>query len=113
MPTPSAEGLLLPGGGIRRVFFAGKGGVGKTTLAVAAALTAARAGYRTLLVTTDPAAHIGNVLACPVGDEPAPVPGVPGLFAARIARRSATRHPSWRTPAPVTHPRPWRGSARS
>ena len=90
MSTPSAERLLLPGGGSRRVFFAGKGGVGKTTLAVAAALTAAREGYRTLLATTDPAAHIGNVLECPVDDEPAPVPGVPGLFAARIDPRRET-----------------------
>jgi len=41
-------------------------------------------------VTTDPAAHIGAVLECPVGDEPEPVPGVDGLWAARIDPRYET-----------------------
>ena len=66
------------------MFFAGKGGVGKTTLAVAAAVSLASSGRRTLLVSTDPAAHIGAVLECPVGDEPGPVPGVEALWATRI-----------------------------
>jgi len=76
---------------MRYLFFSGKGGVGKTTLAVAAALTQAGAGRRTLLVTTDPAAHIGKVLSCEVGDEPQPVPGVRGLESARIDPRHETR----------------------
>ncbi len=83
MSTPSVEGPPPADGG-RRLFFAGKGGVGKTTLAVAAAVWSASSGRRTLLVTTDPAAHIGSVLECPVGDEPGPVPGVEALWAARI-----------------------------
>src|SRR5690606_26760135 len=41
-------------------------------------------GYRTLLVTTDPAAHLGDVLGEPVGDEPAPLAGLPALWAAKI-----------------------------
>ncbi|SHL08021.1 ArsA family ATPase [Alicyclobacillus tolerans] len=54
--------LVLPQGGKRRrIFLAGKGGVGKTTLASTTALFAADQGFKTLLVTTDPAAHIGNV----------------------------------------------------
>ena len=90
MSTPSVDRPSLFGDGARRLFFAGKGGVGKTTLAVAAAVAAAAGGRRTLLVTTDPAAHIGAVLECPVGDEPEPVPGVDGLWAARIDPRHET-----------------------
>jgi len=70
--------------GGRRIFFAGKGGVGKTTLAVTTAVQSARAGRRTLLMTTDPAAHIGWVLETDVGEDPMRVPGVLNLYAARI-----------------------------
>ena len=84
MPTPSVNAA-------ERLFFAGKGGVGKTTMAVAAAAFHARHGRRTLLITTDPAAHIGRVLECEVGDEPKGVPGVAGLDAARIDPRHETR----------------------
>ncbi len=84
MPTPSTETA-------ERLFFAGKGGVGKTTMAVAAAAFYALHGRRTLLITTDPAAHIGRVLECEVGDEPMPVASVPGLDAARIDPRHETR----------------------
>ncbi len=84
MPTPSTEAP-------QRFFSAGKGGVGKTTMAVAAAAFHAREGRRTLLITTDPAAHIGRVLECGVGDEPTAVPGIAGLDAARIDPRHETR----------------------
>jgi arsenite-transporting ATPase len=70
----------LFGDGLRRLFFLGKGGVGKTTLAVAAAVAAADAGRRTLLVTTDPASHLEAVLESPVGD----VVSVPHLDATRV-----------------------------
>jgi arsenite-transporting ATPase len=83
--------LLRPGGtGVRQVFFAGKGGVGKTTMACLTAVHAAREGYRTLLITTDPAGHIGSVLGKIVGDQVAPVDGVPGLSAAKIDQKQAT-----------------------
>jgi arsenite/tail-anchored protein-transporting ATPase len=80
---------LLPAGRPRTVFFAGKGGVGKTVVSCATAVWLARQGHRTLLVTTDPAAHIGQVLGATVGSEPAPVPGVEGLWAARVDAKAA------------------------
>jgi len=52
------------------LFFGGKGGVGKTTFAAAFAVRAARAGHRTLLVSTDPAHSTSDVLEHPLGPEP-------------------------------------------
>lgn len=85
------ESLLLPSNGhSRTLFFAGKGGVGKTTVSAAAAMRLAECGLRTLLVTTDPAAHIGDVFEQPVGHEVQAVEGVPNLFAVRIDPKAAT-----------------------
>lgn len=85
------ESLLHPSAkGARQVFFAGKGGVGKTTMACLTAIHAARQGYRTLLLTTDPAAHTGSVLGKKVTDQVEPVDGVSGLFAAKIDQKQAT-----------------------
>lgn len=85
------ESLLRPSTkGPRQVFFAGKGGVGKTTMACLTAVHAARQGYRTLLVTTDPAAHTGSVLGKKVTDQVGAIEGVPGLFAAKIDQKQAT-----------------------
>lgn len=57
----------------RTTLVVGKGGVGKTTAAAALALHASRHGARTLVVTTDPARALPDVLAHPVGTEAAPV----------------------------------------
>jgi Mrp family chromosome partitioning ATPase len=51
-------------------FFAGKGGVGKTTLAAAAALADAGRGRRVLLVSTDPAHSLGDALGVPLSGAP-------------------------------------------
>ena len=61
------------------LFFTGKGGVGKTTVAAAAALRLARADpdRRVLLMSTDPAHSLGDVLSARVGDRPAPLAGGP------------------------------------
>ncbi|MGZ8514819.1 MAG: TRC40/GET3/ArsA family transport-energizing ATPase [Candidatus Limnocylindrales bacterium] len=80
---------LRPDGRPRTIFFAGKGGVGKTVVSCATAVWASREGHRTLLVTTDPAAHIGQVLGANVDTEPTPVHGVPGLWAARVDAKAA------------------------
>lgn len=71
------------------VFFAGKGGVGKTIASCISAVWLAKSGYKTLLVTTDPAAHLGDVLGYPISDHPAPIPGMDNLWAAKIDPKSA------------------------
>jgi arsenite-transporting ATPase len=71
------------------LFFAGKGGVGKTVASCISAIWLARSGYKTLLVTTDPAAHLGDVLGVAVGDHPAPIPGIENLWVAKIEPKSA------------------------
>jgi len=55
--------------GPRILFFGGKGGVGKTTLAAAHAVGLADAGRRTLLVSTDPAHSTSDVLETPLGPD--------------------------------------------
>ncbi|MEX5261457.1 arsenical pump-driving ATPase [Kocuria sp. CPCC 205263] len=65
----------------RFLFFTGKGGVGKTSIACAAAVHLAGAGRRVLLVSTDPASNVGQVFGVRIGSTITPVPGVPGLEA--------------------------------
>jgi anion-transporting ArsA/GET3 family ATPase len=65
----------------RFVFFTGKGGLGKTSIVCATALTLARTGPRVLLVSTDPASNVGQVLGLSIGNTVTPVPGAPGLHA--------------------------------
>ncbi len=69
---------------VRYFFFTGKGGVGKTSLATAAALALAERGKRTLLVSTDPASNLDEVLGLELAREARPVPGANGLFALNI-----------------------------
>jgi arsenite-transporting ATPase len=79
MPPSAPLGLST-----RYLFFTGKGGVGKTTLACATALVLAAAGKRVLIVSTDPASNLDEMLGVPLGPEPRAVVGAPGLFAANI-----------------------------
>lgn len=69
---------------VRYSFFTGKGGVGKTSLASATALALAESGCRTLLVSTDPASNLDEVLGLDLGREPRLVPGSERLFALNI-----------------------------
>ena len=78
-PTEEVLAKITPNGHRRTLFFAGKGGVGKTVASCLTAVWLAQQGYKTLLLTTDPAAHLGDVLGQPVGDVPAPVTGLPSL----------------------------------
>ena len=66
------------------LFFTGKGGVGKTSLSCAVALDLADRGKRVLLVSTDPASNLDEMLGVTLGDHPTPVPGAPNLSAMNI-----------------------------
>lgn len=68
----------------RYLFFTGKGGVGKTSLACSTAVALADSGRRVLLVSTDPASNLSEVLGTTVSDETAPIAGVPNLQAVNI-----------------------------
>jgi len=68
----------------RYLFFTGKGGVGKTSISCATALRLAEAGKRVLLVSTDPASNLDEVLETRLSNQPSAVPGVIGLDAMNI-----------------------------
>lgn len=70
--------------GSRWTMVGGKGGVGKTTTAAALAVSLADSGDRVLVLSTDPAHSLGDVLGVELGSEPRPVPGVPGLEAMEV-----------------------------
>jgi arsenite-transporting ATPase len=88
-PQEDVRMRVQPNGRRRTVFFAGKGGVGKTVASCITAVWLARQGTRTLLLTTDPAAHLGDVLDSPVGDTIAPVAGQANLWAVKIDPKAA------------------------
>lgn len=68
----------------RNLFFTGKGGVGKTSIACATAVKLADSGKRALLVSTDPASNLDEVLGVQLGNHPTPIPGVPTLSAMNL-----------------------------
>jgi len=86
----------------RFAFFTGKGGVGKTSLACAAAVALADAGARVLLVSTDPASNVGQVFGVSIGNVVTPIPGVPRLDAIEIDPEQAAEQYRQRVLAPVT-----------
>lgn len=73
----------------RHLFFTGKGGVGKTSLACASAVHLADAGHNVLLISTDPASNLEQVLEAPVGPDVASVDTVPNLSAINIDPEAA------------------------
>jgi arsenite-transporting ATPase len=75
----------------RHLFFTGKGGVGKTSVACATAVRLADQGRRVLLVSTDPASNLDEVLGAPLDTAPTQVPGVAGLSALNLDPEAAAR----------------------
>lgn len=77
------------------ILVTGAGGVGKTTVSAAIAVTAARNGLRTLVLTVDPARRLASALgARDLGSEPQPHPDEPNLWAAMLDSSQ-----SWRSVA--------------
>ncbi len=68
----------------RNLFFTGKGGVGKTSLACATAVRLADQGKKVLLVSTDPASNLDEVLGVTLTNQPTQVPHVGGLWALNL-----------------------------
>jgi arsenite-transporting ATPase len=81
--------MSLPGITTRHAFFTGKGGVGKTSLSCATGLALADAGKRVLIVSTDPASNLDEVLGTPLGPAPTAVIGATNLFALNIDPEAA------------------------
>jgi arsenite-transporting ATPase len=75
----------------RFLFFTGKGGVGKTSIACATAIQLAGGGKRVLLVSTDPASNVGQVFGVGIGNKITPVPGVDRLSALEIDPQAAAQ----------------------
>jgi arsenite-transporting ATPase len=79
-----ASGLALLEKPTRFLFFTGKGGVGKTSVSCAIALALADRGLKVLLVSTDPASNLDEMLGTALTDQPTRIPGASGLFALNI-----------------------------
>jgi len=75
----------------RFLFFTGKGGVGKTSIACASALELARLNKRVLLVSTDPASNVGQVFGISIGNQITNVAEVPNLSALEIDPQAAAQ----------------------
>ena len=83
------------------MFFTGKGGVGKTSLACATAVRLADQGSRVLLVSTDPASNVGQVFGVAIGNHITAIPGVVNLSALEIDPPAAAQAYRERIVGPV------------
>jgi len=83
--------MPLPMIATRHAFFTGKGGVGKTSLSCATGLALAEAGERVLIVSTDPASNLDEVLDTVLASTPTAIAGAPGLHALNIDPEAAAR----------------------
>ena len=75
----------------RFLFFTGKGGVGKTSIACATAIQLAETGKRVLLVSTDPASNVGQVFGISIGNTITPIPTIAQLYALEIDPQAAAQ----------------------
>lgn len=82
--------FMLPKAKTKFLFFSGKGGVGKTCLSSATAVWLARRGYKSLIVTTDPAPNLSDVFEQQIGHKITRVNGVENLWAMEIDPDRAT-----------------------
>src|SRR5690606_25257532 len=82
-------------------FFSGKGGVGKSTMSCSTAVWLARQGYRTLLVTTDPAPNLSDIFGQTIGHKITAINGVENLSAIEINPDAASEEYRDRIIAPL------------
>ena len=92
--------MTLPSVNTRYLFFTGKGGVGKTSLSCATGLALAQAGRKVLIVSTDPASNLDEVLDVGLSSTPTRVPNVHGLYALNIDPEAAAHDYKERMVAP-------------
>ena len=83
--------MALPNIKTRYLFFTGKGGVGKTSLSCATGLALAEGGKKVLIVSTDPASNLDEVLGVGLSQTPTAIPGAAGLFALNIDPEAAAQ----------------------
>lgn len=83
--------MSLPTIQTRYLFFTGKGGVGKTSLSCATGLALTEAGKKVLIVSTDPASNLDEVLGVGLSQSPTAIPGAPSLFALNIDPEAAAQ----------------------
>jgi arsenite/tail-anchored protein-transporting ATPase len=83
--------MALPNTKTRYLFFTGKGGVGKTSLSCATGLALAEVGKKVLIVSTDPASNLDEVLGIALSQKPTAIPGASGLFALNIDPEAAAQ----------------------
>ncbi|MBF0374536.1 MAG: arsenical pump-driving ATPase [Alphaproteobacteria bacterium] len=81
--------MMVPTARTRHLFFTGSGGVGKTSLSCATGLALAESGARVLIVSTDPASNLDEVLGTMLTSRPTPIDGVAGLWALNIDPEAA------------------------
>jgi arsenite-transporting ATPase len=90
-PSPEKSSTHFLETPTRFLFFTGKGGVGKTSLACATAIALADKGKNVLLVSTDPASNLDEVLGQRLNGAPLPIPGAEGLKALNIDPEAAAK----------------------
>jgi arsenite-transporting ATPase len=98
---------------LKYIFFGGKGGVGKTVMAGAAAIWEAQQGKKTLLASTNPVHSLSSLLGQDVFGKPTPVEGVPNLTAYEIdtkdtiekSKKEIREKIAWCSSLPISRPR--------
>nr|MDA8227587.1 ArsA family ATPase [Desulfitobacterium hafniense] len=86
---------------VKYIFFSGKGGVGKTSMACTTAVYHADQGKKTLIVTTDPASNLADVFEQEIGHKITEIKGVSNLYAMEIKPDEATAEYKERSLAPL------------